>query len=43
MCIRDSNKSVRDFDIVTLDRVRRMDIEPDLQVWKDYALSLIHI
>ena len=25
------NKSVRDFDIVTLDRVRRMDIEPDLQ------------
>ena len=25
------------FDIVTLDRVRRMDIEPDLQVWKDYA------
>ncbi len=23
------NKSVRDFDIVTLDRVRRMDIEPD--------------
>ena len=31
------NKSVRDFDIVTLDRVRRMDIAPDLQVWKDYA------
>ena len=31
------NKSVRDFDIVTLDRVRRMDIEPDLSVWKDYA------
>ena len=31
------NKSVRDFDIVTLDRVRRMDIEPDLQAWKDYA------
>ena len=31
------NKSVRDFDIVTLDRVRRMDIEPDLPVWKDYA------
>ena len=27
------NKSVRDFDIVTLDRVRRMDIEPDLPVW----------
>ena len=31
------NKSVRDFDIVTLDRVRRMDVEPDLSVWKDYA------
>ncbi len=36
------NKSVRDFDIVTLDRVRRMDIEPDLPVWKDYARS-VHI
>ena len=31
------NKSVRDFDIVTLDRVRRMDITPDLGVWKEYA------
>lgn len=31
------NKSVRDFDIVTLDRVRRMDIEADLTVWKEYA------
>lgn len=31
------NKSVRDFDIVTLDRVKRMDIEPDLSVWKEYA------
>ena len=31
------NKSVRDFDIVTLDRVRRMDLEPDLPVWKEYA------
>ena len=33
------NKSVRDFDIVTLDRVRRMDIEPNLEVWKEYARS----
>ena len=33
------NKSVREFDIVTLDRVRRMDIEPDLMVWKEYALA----
>ncbi len=31
------NKSVHEFDIVTLDRVRRMDIEPDLGVWKEYA------
>ena len=31
------NKSVREFDIVTLDRVRRMDIEADLDVWMEYA------
>ena len=31
------NRSVRDFDIVTLDRVRRMDLEPDLPVWREYA------
>lgn len=31
------NKSVREFDIVTLDRVRRMALEPDLTVWKEYA------
>ena len=31
------NKSVRDFDIVTLDRVRRMDIEPDYPAWRSYA------
>ncbi|MGN0653102.1 MAG: ATP-binding protein [Gemmiger sp.] len=31
------NKSVRDFDLVTLDRVRRIDIEPDLTVWQEYA------
>ena len=37
------NKSVRDFDIVTLDRVRRMDIEPDLPVWKDYYARAAHI
>ena len=34
------NKSVRDFDIVTLDRVRRMDIEPDLPAWRDYARAV---
>ena len=31
------NKSVRDFDMVTLDRVRCMIIEADLGVWKEYA------
>ncbi len=33
------NKSVRDFDIVTLDRVRKIDVEPDYEVWKEYAVS----
>ena len=31
------NKSVRDFDMVMLDRVRCMNIEADLGVWKEYA------
>ena len=31
------NKSVRDFDVVTLDRVKRMDVEADFSVWKEYA------
>ena len=31
------NRSVRDFDVVTLDRVKRMDIEEDFAVWKEYA------
>ena len=34
------NKSVREFDIVTLDRVRRMDIEPDLPAWREYARAV---
>ena len=33
------NRSARDFDIVTLDRVKRMDVEADLSVWKEYAVS----
>lgn len=37
------NRSVRDFDIVTLDRVRRIDIEADYTVWKEYAyLQKVH-
>ncbi len=31
------NKSVREFDIVTLDRVRRITIEPDLDAFLSYA------
>lgn len=31
------NKSVRDFDMVTLDRVRYLNIEADLKVWMEYA------
>ena len=31
------NRSVRDFDMVTLDRVRYMEVEADLGVWKEYA------
>ena len=34
------NKSVREFDIVTMDRIRRIDVEPDLTVWKDYAKTV---
>lgn len=31
------NKSVRDFDVVTLDRVKRMDVTAHYGVWKEYA------
>lgn len=31
------NKSVRDFDVVTLDRVKKILVEPDFEVWKEYA------
>lgn len=34
------NKSVREFDMVTLDRVRRMDIEAEYTVWKEYARKM---
>jgi hypothetical protein len=32
------NKSVREFDVVTLDRLKRIDVEPDFEAWKEYAL-----
>lgn len=31
------NKSVREFDIVTLDRLKRIDIEENYDVWREYA------
>lgn len=37
------NDSVREFDIVTWDRLKRIDVEPDFPVWKEYAyLRHIH-
>lgn len=33
------NNSVREYDVVTLDRIKRMDVEPDFSVWKKYASS----
>lgn len=31
------NKSVREFDIVTLDRVKKISVEADFPVWKEFA------
>ena len=31
------NKSVREFDVVTLDRLKKIDVEPDFSAWKEYA------
>lgn len=33
------NKSVREFDIVTLDRVKKIEVEEDYSIWKDYAVK----
>ena len=34
------NKSVREFDIATLDRIKRIDVEADFNVWKEYAAKV---
>lgn len=34
------NKSVRDFDVVTLDRIKRIDVEENYEVWKEYAYQV---
>jgi hypothetical protein len=31
------NRSVREFDIVTMDRLKQIQVEPDFEVWKEYA------
>ena len=31
------NKSVREFDVVTLDRIKRINVEENFPVWKEYA------
>ena len=31
------NKSVREFDVVTMDRLKLLEVEPDFRVWKEYA------
>ena len=33
------NKSVNELDMVTLDRVRKLDVEPDYEAFKTYALN----
>lgn len=33
------NNSVREFDIVTWDRLKRLDVEADFDTWKEYAYS----
>lgn len=33
------NNSVREFDIVTWDRLKRIDVEADYNVWKEYAVN----
>jgi len=33
------NKNARDFDVVTWDRLKRIDIEPDYAVWKEFMLK----
>ena len=33
------NRTARDFDLATWDRLKRLDVEPDFQAWRDYALG----
>lgn len=33
------NRAARDFDPATMDRMKRIDVEPSLEVWMDYAVA----
>ena len=33
------NKSVREYDIVTLDRLKVINVDPNFDVWKEYAIN----
>ena len=33
------NRSIHDFDIATWDRLKRIDVDPDFSVWKEYAVA----
>ena len=33
------NKSVREFDVVTMDRLKVIEVEPDYKIWKEYAME----
>ena len=33
------NRTVHEFDIATLDRLKKIEVEPDFQAWRDYAVS----
>ncbi|MGI6018399.1 MAG: ATP-binding protein [Marvinbryantia sp.] len=34
------NKSVREFDVATLDRIKKIEVEADFAVWKEYAYGV---
>ena len=31
------NRSVREFDVATLDRLKVISVDPDLKIWREYA------
>lgn len=33
------NRTAHDFDIATWDRLKRIEVEPDFDVWREFAVS----